>query len=72
MFDPNDYNEPEESKLSSEPDWCLRDDVSPLTTVKAFARAMRIAQRANDAAELGAAQPVVAAMENVTEEWEAA
>jgi hypothetical protein len=55
MFDPNDCNEREESALSSEPDWYTRDDndAAPFAQVMAWKRAMQIAQRAHDAAELG-------------------
>jgi hypothetical protein len=56
MFDPTDYNEREESKISQEPDWYTRNnnDLTPYAATMAWARAMKIAQRAHDAAELGA------------------
>jgi hypothetical protein len=52
-FDPRDHYEHEPSALSSDPDWYLRDDGdrAPVATVKAWARAMRIANAAHDAAE---------------------
>ena len=54
-FDPRDHFESEPSAISTDPDWYTRndEDVAPIATVKAWARAMRTAQRAHDEAELG-------------------
>lgn len=54
-FDIRDTHEPKESACSSEPDWFTRNDndLTPFAAAMAWARAMKIAQRAHTAAELG-------------------